>query len=67
MVEWIAAGLADAPADTAAPPAWQWIAENFQVIDAETGKARPFIVWPWMARVLLDTLPDGEDLPLAAE
>ncbi len=41
-------------------PAWQWIAENFVVPDADTLQARPFIVFPWVARVLLDILPDDE-------
>lgn len=46
-----------------APSPWRWIADNFMVQDAETGKARPFVVFPWVARVLLDLFPDGDDLP----
>ncbi len=45
------------------PASWRWIADNFAVQDAETGKARPFVVFPWVARVLLDLFPEGDELP----
>lgn len=47
------------------PAAWCWIGEHFRVKDANTGKAVPFIVFPWYARVLLDLFPDesSTDLP----
>lgn len=41
-------------------PAWSWIAEHYRVRDANTGKAVPFIVWPWTARMLTDALPHDE-------
>lgn len=45
-------------------PAWAWIGEHFRVRDANTGKPAPFIVFPWMARILLDLLPEtAERLP----
>lgn len=46
-------------------PAWRWIAEHFRTKDANTGKAVPFVVFPWTARVLLDAFPDdgSSDLP----
>lgn len=47
------------------PPAWQWIGEHFRTKDANTGKAVPFVVFPWLARILLDAFPDdgSSDLP----
>jgi len=61
MVHDFRAGLAGDAADGApAPPAWRWIADNFLVKDANTGKATPLIVFPWMARVLLDVFPDDQ-------
>lgn len=47
------------------PPAWLWIGEHFRTKDANTGKAVPFLVFPWTARVLLDLFPDdgSSDLP----
>lgn len=42
-------------------PAWRWIAENYLVRDGDTGKPVPFIVFPWIARILLDVLPENLD------
>lgn len=41
-------------------PAWEWIGENFTVLDADAGRHAPFIVFPWMARILIDLLPPGQ-------
>lgn len=62
MTRLIVDGLS-APPGGATMPAWHWIGEHFQIIDAETGRPRPFIVWPWMARVLCDVLPDDGEMP----
>ncbi len=40
-------------------PAYLWIGEHFHVKDAETGRARLFVVWPWTARILDDLYPVG--------
>ncbi len=58
------AGLASEPSE-ARLPAWRWIAEHFRTKDANTGKAVPYVVFPWYARVLLDLFPDdrSSDLP----
>ena len=42
-------------------PAWRWIAENYLVRDGDTGKPVPFIVFPWIARILQDVLPENLD------
>lgn len=45
-------------------PAWRWIAENYLVRDGDTGKPVPFVMFPWIARILLDVLPEqAEHLP----
>jgi len=56
--------LSGAAADEAPVSAWRWIARNFVVRDSNTGKPAPLIVFPWLARVLLDAFPDDtQDLP----
>ncbi len=49
----------DAPRTYA--PAWRWIAENYLVRNADTGKPVPFVMFPWIARILMDVLPEGAD------
>lgn len=45
-------------------PAWRWIAERYLVRDGDTGKPVPFVMFPWIARILMDVLPeDAEHLP----
>lgn len=39
-------------------PDWLWIATEFRVFDAERGRARPFVVFPWIARFVIDVLPE---------
>jgi hypothetical protein len=42
-------------------PAWRWIAEHYLVRNGDTGKPVPFVMFPWIARILLDVLPEGVD------
>lgn len=44
-------------------PAWRWIADEFIVMDTDTLKPVPYVVFPWKARILMDLLPDGDELP----
>lgn len=44
-------------------PAWRWIANSFMVMDTDTLKPVPYVVFPWKARILMDLLPEGDALP----